>query len=202
MPTPLILGSSSRYRAAALRTLGLEFQQISPDVDESPRKGEPPGDLALRLAQDKARYLAQRYPGAVVIGSDQVGSCERRRLRKPGTQANAIQSLQQCSGKLATFYTALALARSAPNGEIEITGGISVTELKFRTLNAEQIEYYVQQDMPTDAAGAFKAEGLGISLFDYVRAEDPSALIGLPLIALTTYLKDFGIDPLTGRVGL
>ena len=86
--------------------------------------------------------------------------------------------------------------------EIEITGGISVTELKFRALKAEQIEYYVQQDMPTDAAGAFKAEGLGISLFDYVRAEDPSALIGLPLIALTTCLKGFGIDPLVSRVGL
>mgnify|MGYP005675620691 CR=1 FL=1 len=92
MPTPLILGSSSRYRATALRTLGLEFQQLSPDVDESPRKGEQPNALALRLAQDKARYLAQRHPGAVVIGSDQVGSCEQRLLTKPGTQANAIRS--------------------------------------------------------------------------------------------------------------
>ena len=201
MPTPLILGSSSRYRATALRTLGLEFQQLSPDVDESARKGEQPNALALRLAQDKARYLAQQHPGAVVIGSDQVGSCEQRLLTKPGTQANAIRSLQQCSGQLATFYTALALARSAPDGKIEITGDVSVTELKFRTLNAEQIAFYVNQDMPIDTAGAFKVEGLGISLFDSVRAEDPSALIGLPLIALTTRLKDFGIDPLTARKG-
>ena len=199
MPTPLILGSSSRYRASALRTLGLEFRQISPDVDESPLKGEMPSDLALRLARDKARYLAYRHPGAVVIGSDQVGSCEQRLLSKPGTPANASQSLARCSGKRATFYTALALARSAPDGEIEITGDISVTELKFRTLSTKQVEFYVQQDMPIDSAGAFKVEGLGISLFEYVRAEDPSALIGLPLIALTTRLKSFGIDPLAGR---
>ena len=141
MPTPLILGSSSRYRATALRTLGLEFQQLSPDVDESPRKGEQPDALALRLAQDKARYLAQRHPGAVVIGSDQVGSCEQRLLTKPGTQANAIRSLQQCSGQLATFHTALALARSAPDGKIEITGDISVTELKFRTLRIPSVRF-------------------------------------------------------------
>ena len=196
MTSVLILGSSSPYRATALRTLGLEFRQISPDVDESPREGEKPDDLALRLAQKKALYLAQQHPGAVVIGSDQVGFCDHRLLSKPGTQANAIQSLRQCSGKVATFYTALALARSTPDGEVEIAGDIAVTELKFRSLTPEQITFYVQQDMPIDAAGAFKAEGLGITLFDYVRAEDPSALIGLPLIALTTRLRDFGMDPL------
>ena len=196
MTSVLILGSSSPYRATALRTLGLEFRQISPDVDESPREGEKPDDLALRLAQKKALYLAQQHPGAVIIGSDQVGFCDHRLLSKPGTQANAIQSLRQCSGKVATFYTALALARSTPGGEIEIAGDIAVTELKFRSLTPEQITFYVQQDMPIDAAGAFKAEGLGITLFDYVRAEDPSALIGLPLIALTTHLRDFGMDPL------
>ena len=198
MPIPLILGSSSRYRATALQTLGLSFQQISPNVDESPRTGEAPGDLALRLAQDKARHLARRHPDAVVIGSDQVGTCEQRLLSKPGTPAKAIQSLLQSSGKLATFYTALALARTSANGKIEVTGDISLTKLKFRDLSTEQIAFYVEQDMPTDAAGAFKAEGLGISLFDYVRAEDPSALIGLPLIALTTRLREFGIDPLSG----
>ena len=187
MTSVLILGSSSPYRATALRTLGLEFRQISPDVDESPREGEKPDDLALRLAQKKALYLAQQHPGAVVIGSDQVGFCDHRLLSKPGTQANAIQSLRQCSGKVATFYTALALARSTPGGEIEIAGDIAVTELSFAS--PEQITFYVQQDMPIDAAGAFKAEGLGITLFDYVRAEDPSALIGLPLIALTTHLR-------------
>lgn len=198
MPIPLILGSSSRYRATALQTLGLSFQQISPNVDESPRTGEAPSDLALRLAQDKARHLARRHPDAVVIGSDQVGTCEQRLLSKPGTPAKAIQSLLQSSGKLATFYTALALARTSANGKIEVTGDISLTKLKFRDLSTEQIAFYVEQDMPTDAAGAFKAEGLGISLFDYVRAEDPSALIGLPLIALTTRLREFGIDPLSG----
>ena len=197
MPSPLILGSSSRYRATALRTLGLSFRQISPNVDESPHTGETPSNLALRLAQEKARHLARRHPDAVVIGSDQVGICEQRLLSKPGTPAKAIQSLQQSSGKLAIFYTALALARTGPNGKIEVTGDLSLTQLKFRHLSTEQIAFYVEQDMPTDAAGAFKAEGLGISLFDYVRADDPSALIGLPLITLTTRLREFGIDPLS-----
>ena len=198
MPSPLILGSSSRYRATALRTLGLSFRQISPNVDESPHTGETPSNLALRLAQEKARHLARRHPDAVVIGSDQVGICEQRLLSKPGTPAKAIQSLQQSSGKLAIFYTALALARTGPNGKIEVTGDLSLTQLKFRHLSTEQIAFYVEQDMPTDAAGAFKAEGLGISLFDYVRADDPRALIGLPLITLTTRLREFGIDPLSG----
>ena len=198
MPSPLILGSSSRYRATALRTLGLSFRQISPNVDESPHTGETPSNLALRLAQEKARHLARRHQDAVVIGSDQVGICEQRLLSKPGTPAKAIQSLQQSSGKLAIFYTALALARTGPNGKIEVTGDLSLTQLKFRHLSTEQIAFYVEQDMPTDAAGAFKAEGLGISLFDYVRADDPSALIGLPLITLTTRLREFGIDPLSG----
>ena len=124
MPSPLILGSSSRYRATALRTLGLSFRQISPNVDESPHTGETPSDLALRLAQEKARDLARRHPDAVVIGSDQVGICEQRLLSKPGTPAKAIQSLQQSSGKLAIFYTALALARTGPNGKIEVTGDL------------------------------------------------------------------------------
>ena len=96
------------------------------------------------------------------------------------------------------FFIALALARTGPNGKIEVTGDLSLTQLKFRHLSTEQIAFYVAQDMPTDAAGAFKAEGLGISLFDYVRADDPSALIGLPLITLTTRLREFGIDPLSG----
>ena len=194
MPIPLILSLPLAIEPL-LQTLGLSFQQISPNVDESPRTGEAPR-ICLRLAQDKARDLARRHPDAVVIGSDQVGTCEQRLLSKPGTPAKAIQSLLQSSGKLATFYTALALARTSANGKIEVTGDISLTQLKFRDLSTEQIAFYVEQDMPTDAAGAFKAEGLGISLFDYVRAVDP-ALIGLRS-SLTTRLRNL-YRPLSGK---
>ena len=199
MSDPLILGSSSPYRAQALRSLGLVFTQISPNVDETPRSNESPEALAARLAETKAVGIAQQHAGAIVIGSDQVGFCSGRLLSKPGSKANAIAALRQNAGHTATFYTGLVCARQDLAGTLHTRLDVCKTELKFRLLTDEQVTRYVEYDDPVDVAGAFKAESLGIALFDYIRADDPSALIGLPLIALTRQLQSFGVDPLSAK---
>ena len=199
MSDPLILGSSSPYRAQALRSLGLVFTQISPNVDETPRSNESPEALAARLAETKAVGIAQQHAGAIVIGSDQVGFCSGRLLSKPGSKANAIAALRQNAGHTATFYTGLVCARQDLAGTLHTRLDVCKTELKFRLLTDEQVTRYVEYDDPVDVAGAFKAESLGIALFDYIRADDPSALIGLPLIALTRQLQSFGVDPLNAE---
>ena len=199
MSDPLILGSSSPYRAQALRSLGLVFTQISPNVDETPRSNESPEALAARLAETKAVGIAQQHAGAIVIGSDQVGFCSGRLLSKPGSKANAIAALRQNAGHTATFYTGLVCARQDVAGTVHTRLDVCKTELKFRLLTDEQVTRYVEYDDPVDVAGAFKAESLGIALFDYIRADDPSALIGLPLIALTRQLQSFGVDPLSAK---
>ena len=199
MSDPLILGSSSPYRAQALRSLGLVFTQISPNVDETPRSNESPKALAARLAETKAVGIAQQHAGAIVIGSDQVGFCSGRLLSKPGSKANAIAALRQNAGRTATFYTGLVCARQDLAGTLHTRLDVCKTELKFRLLTDEQVTRYVEYDDPVDVAGAFKAESLGIALFDYIRADDPSALIGLPLIALTRQLQSFGVDPLRAK---
>jgi septum formation protein len=199
MSDPLILGSSSPYRAQALRSLGLVFTQISPNVDETPRSNESPEALAARLAETKAVGIAQQHAGAIVIGSDQVGFCSGRLLNKPGSKANAIAALRQNAGHTATFYTGLVCARQDLAGTLHTRLDVCKTELKFRLLTDEQVTRYVEYDDPVDVAGAFKAESLGIALFDYIRADDPSALIGLPLIALTRQLQSFGVDPLSAE---
>ena len=199
MSDPLILGSSSPYRAQALRSLGLVFTQISPNVDETPRSNESPEALAARLAETKAVGIAQQHAGAIVIGSDQVGFCSGRLLSKPGSKANAIAALRQNAGHTATFYTGLVCARQDLAGTVHTRLDVCKTELKFRLLTDEQVTRYVEYDDPVDVAGAFKAESLGIALFDYIRADDPSALIGLPLIALTRQLQAFGVDPLSAK---
>ena len=199
MTDPLILGSSSRYRAQALRSLGLVFTQVSPNVDERPRLNESPEALAARLARTKAVNIAQKHTGAIVVGSDQVGFCSGRLLSKPGSKANAVAVLRQNAGQTATFYTGLACARQDLAGKLRTQLDVCKTELKFRLLTDDQITRYVDHDNPVDVAGGFKAESLGIALFDYIRADDPSALIGLPLIALTQQLQSFGIDPLSAK---
>ena len=196
MTNPLILGSASIYRAQALKSLGLSFTQVTPRVDETPGLYESPKDLAERLAHTKATVVARRHLGAVVIGSDQVGYCAGELLSKPGTKANAEKSLRKISGNTATFFTALVCAKQHCGGELRTSLDICMTELKFHDLTDEQIKNYVERDNPIDTAGGFKAESLGIALFEYIRADDPSALIGLPLIALTRRLQAFGIDPL------
>ena len=195
MTDPLILGSSSIYRAQALESLGLSFTQVAPRVDETPRQYESPKDLAARLAHAKATDVAQQHLGAIVIGSDQVGFCAENFLSKPGTKANAIETLRQNSGKTAIFLRPLSALKNS-GGELQTSLDICKTELKFHDLTVEQIIGYVERDNPINTAGAFKAESLGIALFKYIRADDPSALIGLPLSALTRRLQAFGIDPL------
>lgn len=193
----LILGSSSPYRAAALETLGVAFDQLSPDIDETPRPGEAPADLASRLAVSKAECLAAQHGDAIIIGSDQVGWCQNRLLNKPATPDAARQMLHHNSGQIAWFYTALAVCSRDPQGALHTQVDVITTELKFRDLSTAEVDFYIAQDQPLDAAGSFKAEGLGIALFEYIRADDPSALIGLPLITLTHRLRQLGINPLS-----
>ena len=200
MNDSLILGSSSRYRANLLKSLRLPFAQVSPEIDETALVGESAPNLATRLALSKAMHIAEQHVGAVVIGSDQVGQCGPHLLSKPGTAAAAIRSLQSTNGQLATFYTAVSLVRISADGKAQSTSDVCVTELKFRQLTDAQIAQYVDQDQPLDAAGAFKAESLGIALFEFIRADDPSALIGLPLITVATRLQQFGLDPLNPPV--
>jgi len=194
----LILGSSSEYRRAALKTLGLSFTQVSPDIDETPQHAEHPEQLARRLAAAKANVVARQHPGAVVIGSDQVGWCQNRYLGKPGGLEAAKLALSRNSGRKATFYTGLAVCQFDSAEGVKTSTDVIATELQFRVLSETEIDHYVSKDRPIDSAGGFKAESLGIALFEYIKADDPSALIGLPLITLVSRLREFGINPLAG----
>lgn len=198
MRPKLILGSSSKYRGAVLQTLGLSFTQVSPDIDETPQHAEHPQQLAQRLAAAKANVIASQHPGAVVIGSDQVGWCEGRHLGKPGKLEAAKLELSRNSGRKATFYTGLAVCQFDSAEGVKMSTDVIATELQFRVLSETEIDHYVSEDRPIDSAGGFKAESLGIALFEYVKADDPSALIGLPLITLVSRLREFGINPLSG----
>lgn len=179
----LILASSSKYRAELLARLGLPFSCVAPDLDESPRPGETPARLAQRLALMKAQAIAARQPDCWVLGSDQVASCENRGFGKPGTRAKAIEQLRSFSGKSLTFYTAVALV----NGQQAFTG-LDTTIARFRKLDAAEIERYLDLEPAEHCAGAFKCEGLGISLFRAIESTDPTALIGLPLIIVRQLL--------------
>lgn len=187
---PLILASSSRYRADLLRRLGLSFSQASPHIDESAQPNESPERLAERLAIGKARAVARDHPGSLVIGSDQVASLDGITLGKPGTAARAQEQLALCSGKIVHFYTGLCLAGPSPGDEISLTDTFTV---HFRTLSSTQIQRYVERELPLDCAGSFKVEGLGISLFEKLEGKDPNTLIGLPLIDLVSLLNQRGI---------
>ena len=187
----LILASTSRYRAELLQRLGLPFSVEKPAVDETALPGETPVELALRLAQEKAFAVAARHPDAVVIGSDQVAEHEGDALGKPGDAAGAIAQLERMSGSIVTFHTAVCVARGR-DAEIALVP----TEVEFRTLSRGEIERYVAREMPVDCAGSFKSEALGIALFERVTSDDPTALVGLPLIETVKLLRVFGIDPL------
>jgi septum formation protein len=186
---PLILASSSIYRQELLKRLKLPFIAVSPDIDETPRLAETPPQTALRLAEQKARALASRYPNALIIGSDQVAVLNGQTIGKPGNHANAVAQLTAASGNTVFFHTALCLLDSASsNAQTKIASN----EVKFRNLNAAQIERYLQAEKPYDCAGSAKSEGLGIILIEYIHGDDPNALIGLPLIDLTTLLINAG----------
>jgi septum formation protein len=196
-PTPrqptLVLGSTSRYRRELLQRLRLPFDVASPEVDESPLPGEAPAALALRLALAKARAVALHWPNAVVIGSDQVADLDGQPIGKPGNHARATAQLRQLSGRQAVFQTAVAVVRAETGFEQALLAPVTV---RFRHLSDAEIEHYLRLDEPYDCAGSAKCETLGIALLDAIDSDDPTALIGLPLIRTCTLLRAAGLDPL------
>lgn len=190
----LLLASSSPYRKALLERLGLVFTCASPNIDESPQPGESGESLATRLAETKARALAEQFPDHWIIGSDQVACLpDGSVLSKPGNHEQATNQLRQSSGHRVLFLTGLALL-DANSGKLE-----SLCEpynVRFRELTDKEIEAYLLQEKPYDCAGSFKMEGLGITLFDSLDGRDPNSLVGLPLIALNDMLRRWGRNPL------
>lgn len=189
----LILASTSRYRRELLARLQLPFEVDAPDIDESPRAGESPDATALRLAGEKARAVAQRHPGALVIGSDQVLMLGDAQLGKPGDFARAFAQLQAMQGREMVFHTALALFNTA-SGALQ-TRDVP-TRVRIRPLTDAQITAYLHKETPYDCAGSAKSESLGIALMQTMESADPTALVGLPLMALTDMLLAEGVDPL------
>jgi septum formation protein len=186
---PLILASTSRYRAALLARLGVPFTASSPQVDEAEIAREPPRERAVRLAAAKAEEVASRFPDSVVIGGDQVPAAHGTILHKPGNAANCREQLKLLSGSPAEFYTACTVRCLA--GGLKVAH-IDTTTVRLRRLSDAEIERYVEREKPFDCAGGFKAEALGIALFDRMDSEDPTAIVGLPLIWLAGALRAAG----------
>lgn len=186
---PIVLASTSPFRKELLQRIGIDFETATPDIDESPLPGETPENLVKRLSEAKARVIGKTRPG-LIIGSDQVASVGDEILGKPGTHENAVAQLRKLSGKLVTFQTGLCLLNSASN---QAQVDIIPFRVQFRELDAQQIERYLQADQPYNCAGSFKSEGLGITLFERMDGDDPTALIGLPLIRLTDMLMQAGV---------
>lgn len=187
--SPLVLGSTSPYRRELLARLRLPFTVDRPEVDETPRPGEEPAALARRLARAKAQAVAARHPGAWVIGSDQVAELDGQPLGKPGDARTAAAQLRAASGRSLRFHTALALAQAGHGVGPE---HLDLTQVRFRTLDEATIQRYLVAEPAFDCAGSFKCEGLGISLFEAIESQDPTALVGLPLIALARLLRTLG----------
>jgi septum formation protein len=187
----LILASTSQYRKALLERLKMPFGTASPDVDETPEDGESGADCAARLSRLKARAVAARHPNALIIGSDQVAECDGRRLDKPGDLQLAITQLSWASGKQAVFSTAVTLFNSATGRE---QTRVVPTTVRYRRISKAEIERYLEQEAAIDCAGSAKAEGLGIALLDAIEGTDPTALIGLPLIALCSMLREESVS--------
>jgi septum formation protein len=189
----LILGSTSRYRAELLQRLRVPFEVLAPQVDETPAPGEAPDLLARRLALAKARAVSAQHPGAVVIGSDQVCDLEGHPMGKPGQHAAAVEQLRRLSGRTALFHTAVAVVCAASAFEqLQLT----TVRVRFRALDHAEIERYLQLEQPYDCAGSAKCETLGIALLESIESDDPTALVGLPLIRTAQMLREAGIDPL------
>ena len=189
----LVLASTSRYRRELLERLRLPFETESPQVDETPLPGESPADLAQRLALAKARAVAARWPEAVVIGSDQVADLAGTPIGKPGTHERAVAQLRAMSARSVVFQTAVAVVCQASGYAAQVLVPVTV---RFRALSDAEIEHYLQAEQPYDCAGSAKVETLGIALLEAVESDDPSALVGLPLIRTCALLRAAGIDPL------
>ena len=195
---PVILGSTSRYRKELLSRLQIPFDTAAPDVDETPHPHESPKDLAMRLALAKAHAVALKNPQAVVIGSDQVADLEGEPLGKPGNHANATLQLQRMRGKTVIFQTALSVVCLTTRFE---KTDLAAVKVKFRDLSDSEIESYLLAEEPYDCAGSAKSEGLGIALLESIESDDPTALIGLPLIRTCRLLREAGLDPLHSAGG-
>jgi len=186
----VVLGSSSRYRRELLERLRIPFMVATPDVDETPRTGESPKDLAMRLALAKARAVSALHPDAVVIGSDQVADLSGQPLGKPGGHERAVHQLRQMRGQTVIFQTALAVVCQTTGFEAVDLAEVRVV---FRPLSDEEIEAYLQAEKPYDCAGSAKSEGLGIVLLESIDNDDPTALVGLPLIRTARLLRQAGV---------
>ena len=191
MPLRIVLGSTSRYRAELLRRMVDDFEQLAPGTDEAPLPNEAPAERALRLAIAKAEAAGGHSRDALVIGSDQVAELDGLILDKPGTAERACAQLAASSGHEVHFHTALCLLDTRDGRRHT---HVDHTRVRFRELGAAEIHRYIEREQPLDCAGSFKCEGLGISLFESIHNRDPSALIGLPLIALARLLREAGID--------
>jgi septum formation protein len=193
---PLVLASTSRYRAALLDRLGIPYAVDAPGVDEAARPGESPAAACVRLAEAKARAVGGRHPGALVLGSDQIADCDGAHVGKPGTLERARAQLASLSGRTVIFHTGVALLDTS-------TGQCTVERVDVRStlrrLSAREIDAYLAREAPFDCAGSVKSEGLGIALFDRIESDDPSALVGLPLIATCRLLSRAGVDVLAPR---
>ncbi len=187
----LVLASTSAYRRMLLERLSIPFELARPDTDETPLAGELPDATAERLAAEKTRAVATAWPDALIIGSDQVAHIGDEIFGKPGTEARAIAQLQRMSGRTVVFHTALALLNTR-TGHLQVEG--IPTRVRFRALGDDEIRRYVAKEQPLDCAGSAKSEGLGISLLEALSGDDPTALIGLPLIALSRMLRAEGLE--------
>ena len=186
----LVLGSTSRYRRELLTRLGLPFTTEAPGVDETPQKGESPRDLAVRLALAKARDVARRHPQAIVIGSDQVADLAGQPLGKPGNHERAVAQLRAMRGQTVIFQTAVSVVCQATGFK---QSDLAAVQVRFRALEDDEIERYLRAEQPYDCAGSAKSEGLGIALLDAILSDDPTALIGLPLIRTARLLRAAGL---------
>ncbi|MFD0667671.1 Maf family nucleotide pyrophosphatase [Ramlibacter sp. MAHUQ-53] len=186
----VVLGSTSRYRRELLSRLNIPFGVASPEVDETPLPGEPPETLARRLALAKARAVAAKFPDAAVIGSDQVADLDGEPLGKPGTHERAVHQLQRMRGRTVVFQTALAVVCQATGFE---QVDLAAVKVRFRDLGDAEIENYLRAEQPYDCAGSAKSEGLGIALLESINNDDPTALVGLPLIRTCRMLRAAGV---------
>lgn len=194
-PRALVLGSTSAYRRTLLERLHIPFTVAAPDLDESPLPGEQPRQIAMRLAMAKARAVAMRFPNSVVIGSDQVADLHGEALGKPGNFERAQAQLRRMSGQTVVFHTAVAVVCAAQPFADQ---ALVPVEVRFRTLSDAEISHYLLAETPYDCAGSAKSEGLGIALLERIDNSDPTALVGLPLIATARMLRAAGIPILGG----
>lgn len=190
-PMPILLASTSTHRRALLARVGLAFDCVAPGTDETPQPNEPPAALVERLAQAKAAAVAHRYPESLVIGGDQVAVLDGKVLGKPGNHVRAVQQLTASSGRALTFHTAVCVQQVSTDRRYS---HVDTTRVHFRRLTAQEIERYLRAEQPYDCAGSFKSEGLGISLFERIESQDPTALVGLPMIVLCRFLRELGVE--------